>query len=139
VIDHFSVGTSHTGARRFVQVHLYDDVDKLRAAAHKQLPTSHEYAAATATCTSFGTPVPAPKHGHTVAVIRLWTGQLNVRTIAHGVAHAAMHIYMMDAIRRHSRAWPHIHVANESVAYLVGDLSSDIIARLQGAGHQVTP
>jgi hypothetical protein len=139
VIHRFQVATSVTGSRRVVQVHLYDDVDDMRAATQAQLPSPHGHGGAYATCTSFGTPVPAPKHGHTVAVIRLWTGQLTVQTIAHEVSHAALHIYMMDKIRRHSRAWPHIHVANEPLAYMTGNLTSDVISRLQGAGFSVVP
>lgn len=139
MILRFPVATRATGARRVVQVHLYDDVDELRAATNAQLPAAGTNADAAATCTSFGTMVPAPRHGHTVAVIRLWVGQLTVRTIAHEVTHAAMHIYMMDRVRLYSRAWSHVHVSNEPVAYMVGDLSSDIIARLQLAGHSPTP
>lgn len=139
MIHRFQVATSVTGFRRVVQVHLYDDVEKMRAATCAQLPSPGGHAEAYGTCTSFGTRVPAPEHAHTVAVIRLWTGQLTVQTIAHEVSHAALHIYMMDKIRRHSRAWPHIHVANEPLAYMVGNMTSDVVDRLQKAGFSVTP
>lgn len=130
----FQVATRVTGCRRVVQVHVYEDLEELRAATQRQWTTSVGHSTAGATCTSFDSVLPAPKHGHTVAVIRLWTEQLDTRTIAHEVTHAAMHIYFLDRLKQFSRAHPHMHIGNEDVAYMVGDMTSDVVQHLYRIG-----
>ncbi|MDR6794383.1 hypothetical protein J2X12_002880 [Pseudarthrobacter oxydans] len=130
----FQVATRATGFRRVVQVHVYEDLDELRAATQRQWTTSEGHSDAAATCTSFDSLLPAPEHSHTVAVIRLWTGQLTTRTVAHEVTHAAMHIYFLDRLRQYAQARRHLHIGNEEIAYMVGDMSSDVIERLYRLG-----
>lgn len=59
---------------------------------------------------------------------------LDVNTIVHESTHAAMHVYLCDVLGVYSRAFPHVHSGNESIAYLIGDLAGDIMGELYDLG-----
>jgi hypothetical protein len=63
--------------------------------------------------------------------MRLWTGQLTTRTIAHESLHAAALIAFMDALPGwDSRARTLLIGDNEPLAYAVGDITSEVVRNL---------
>lgn len=94
-----------------------------------------EVAGGMATQTTHGFHWPRPDPGP-VLVIRLWTGQLTTRTIAHEATHAAAVIFFLDHMAGwDSRARRVLLGDNEALCYAVGDITADIIQQLYKRGH----
>jgi hypothetical protein len=141
MVARFRVATRASGRRRQVQVHVYDDRAQM-AQAHMEArgreydPTA-DIGGGMATQTTSGFSWPAPDPGP-VLVVRLWTGQLTTRTIAHEATHAAAVIYFLDSMAGwDSRARGILLGNHEPMAYAVGDITSDIIAALYR--HRLLP
>ncbi|MBA8988959.1 hypothetical protein FHW23_000191 [Curtobacterium pusillum] len=134
MVARFRVATRASGRRGQVYVHVYDDQQQV-ARAHTEA-RGREYDPAddidggmvTQTSSGFSWPAPAPDP---VLVIRLWTGQLTTRTIAHEATHAGAVSYFLDAPPGwDSRARGILLGNHEPIAYAVGDMTSDVIAAL---------
>ncbi|MDL5351168.1 hypothetical protein [Microbacterium sp. zg-YB36] len=66
-----------------------------------------------------------------MVTMRLWTGQLTTRTIAHESTHAAAAFFFMDSIPGwDSRARTHLVGDHEAMAYLVGDFTAEVVRNL---------
>lgn len=134
MVARFRVATRASGRRRQVYVHVYDDQEQM-ARAHteareREYDPAEDIGGGMATQTSSGFSWPSPDPGP-VLVIRLWTGQLTTRTIAHEATHAGAVIYFLDAMPGwDSRARGILLGDNEPMAYAVGDITSEIIAGL---------
>lgn len=137
IFERFSVTSRATGQRRSVLVHVYPDKAALLSAARAYGSTVNEHDTGAITH-SFGYPFPAPESMRHMALIRLHLGQLDTDTIAHEATHAAVHIYFGDCAYWDSRARAHMTGGNESIAYLIGELTGRIHAQLHAAGH-ITP
>jgi hypothetical protein len=133
----FSVRSSATGTARAVLVHVYDTKADLLTAA-RAFGSEVSEADTGAITHSFGYRFPPPESMRHMALIRLHLGQLDSETISHEVTHAAMHVYFADRARWHSRARAHMTGDNEVIAYLIGELTGRIHARLHQLGH-ITP
>ena len=138
MIARFRVATRASGPRRQVYVHVYDDQQQMARAHMEARGREYDPAAdigggmATQTQTGFSWPSPDPGP---VLVIRLWTGQLTTRTIAHEATHAGAVIYFLDSMSGwDSRARGILLGNNEPMAYAVGDITADIIAGLYRLG-----
>lgn len=132
----FRVATTATGPRRQIWVHVYEDRDEM-ARAHETargrvLDPNNVIAGGVVCQQGYRWPKPDPTP---VIVMRLWTGQLTTRTIAHEATHAAALLFFMDCVRGwDSRARPYLMGDNEPLAYAVGDISSDVIGHLYRLG-----
>lgn len=148
MIDRFRVATraaeynreaQRAGIRRAVYVHIYDDRNEM-ARAHARalgrvIERLDEVAGGMAAQTTHGFRWPSPDPGP-VLVIRLWTGQLTTRTIAHEATHAAAVIYFLDHLDGwESRARGIMLGNNEPLCYAVGDITADIVQQLYKRGH----
>jgi hypothetical protein len=133
MIARFRVATRATGYRREVYVHIYDDREEL-ARAHaktrgKTYQPDDDVAGAVSTATH-GYHWPHPD-GEVWTIMRLWTGQLTTRTIAHEALHAAACMVMYDALPGwDARLRTFLNGDNEVMAYAVGDITADVIAGL---------
>lgn len=138
MIDRFKVATRATGNRREVFVHVYDDREEL-ARAHavtrgKEYVQDNEVAGGVSTMTK-GYHWPKPD-GEVWTIMRLWTGQLTTRTIAHEATHAAACMVMYDAMPGwDSRLRTFLNGDNEAMAYAVGDISAEVTRLLYERGH----
>lgn len=138
MIDRFKVATRATGYRREVFVHIYDDREEM-AKAHQRMRgktyrPEDDIAGGVASLTR-GYHWPHPD-GEVWLVMRLWTGQLTTRTIAHEATHAAACMVMFDALPGwDSRLRTFLNGDNEVLAYAVGDISADVISKLYSRGH----
>ncbi|RBO73522.1 hypothetical protein [Microbacterium sp. H6] len=127
----FRVATRASGVRRQVWVHVYDDREEMARAHQKH--RGHEYRtendiAGGVVHDGFRWPKPDPTP---LVVMRLWTGQLTTRTVAHESTHAAAAFYFMDCVPGwDSRARTFLLGNHEPLAYLIGDLTSEVIAAL---------
>lgn len=141
MVARFRVATRASGRRRQVYIHVYDDQQQM-ARAHteargRQYDPADDIGGGMATQTSSGFSWPSPDPGP-VLVIRLWTGQLTTRTIAHEATHAAAVIYFLDVMAGwDSRARGILLGNHEPMAYAVGDITADIIAALYR--HRLLP
>ncbi|KQQ22547.1 hypothetical protein ASF48_05015 [Rathayibacter sp. Leaf299] len=132
----FRVATTATATRRQVWVHVYEDRQEM-ARAHttaRDMPYDPDNDIHGGVVCQQGFHWPSPQPGP-VIVMRLWTGQLTTRTIAHEATHAATILFFMDYIRGwDSRARPYLMGDNEPLAYAIGDISADVIAHLYRLG-----
>ncbi|MFF9565745.1 hypothetical protein ACF1AJ_20520 [Leifsonia sp. NPDC014704] len=130
------VATRATGIRRQVFVHVYDDQAEL-ARAHAEArdrayDPDDDVAGGVAIQQGFQWPRPETTP---VVAMRLWTGQLTTRTIAHEATHAAAAFYFMDCVAGwDSRARAHLMGDHEPLAYLIGDLAAEVTAELYRLG-----
>lgn len=75
------------------------------------------------------------------ARILLHHEHLTVAMVVHEATHAAMHIYSIDGYRDHARASAHVRGENEVIPYMVADISTSILNRIEtdrfpvGDGH----
>lgn len=70
--------------------------------------------------------------------MRLWTGQLTTRTIAHEATHAAACMVMYDALPGwDARLRTFLNGDNEAMAYAVGDIAAEVTAQLYR--HRLLP
>jgi hypothetical protein len=109
---------------------IYDDKTELGIAHHRdrQKPFDEDTAGGVVIRSGFHWPKPDPQP---VVVMRLWTGQLTTRTVAHEATHAAAAFYFMDCTPGwDSRARAMLMGDHEPLAYLIGDLTSEVIANL---------
>ncbi len=117
-------------------MHVYDDIVDMQKAHAKALRREwvdgQDVGGGMAVEQGFSWPRPDPGPALT---IRLWTGQLTTRTIAHEATHAAAVIYLMDHLPGwHSRARPILMGDNEPLAYAVGDITAEIVRGLYKIG-----
>jgi hypothetical protein len=133
VLDRFRVATRATGYRREVFIHIYDDREEL-AKAHQAMrgepyvPGSDVAGGVTSGTRGYHWPHP---DGEVWLVMRLWTGQLTTRTIAHEATHAAACMVLFDSMRGwDSRLRTFLNGDNEPMAYAVGDFTAEVIASL---------
>jgi hypothetical protein len=132
VIERFRVATRASGTRRQIFIHVYDDREELAREHTKARNMEYDPNAdiAGGVVTQQGYPWPKPDYTP-IIVMRLWTGQLTTKTVAHEAVHAAAPLYFMDGIPGwHSRARAHLIGDHEMLAYLVGDIASEVIRNL---------
>lgn len=131
MVARFRVATRASGIRRQVWVHVYDDREQMARAHQAQRGREYDPDDDIAGGVAYGGfPWPRPD-GLPIVVMRLWTGQLTTRTVAHEATHAATAFYFMDCIPGwDSRARTHLLGAEEPLAYMIGDLTSEVIAAL---------
>jgi len=138
MISRFRVATRSSpdgsGIRRQVYVHVYDDKAEMQKAHAKARGRTWEpgqdVAGGMAVQTRAGFEWPSPDPGP-VLVIRLWTGQITTRTIAHEATHAAAVIFFMDHVPGWESRARGIYLGNnEPLAYAVGDITAEIVAGL---------
>lgn len=132
MIHRFRIATRASGTRRQVFVHIYDDQEELARQHCKARDRQYDPAAdiAGGVVIQQGFRWPKPEYAP-VIVMRLWTGQLTTRTIAHEAVHAAAPLYFMDGIPGwDSRARAFLVGDHEMLAYLVGDISAEVIKQL---------
>lgn len=136
MIERFRVATTATGFRRQVFVHIYDNKEELAKAHCKARETSYDPSddIAGGVVIQQGFRWPQPQTGP-VVVMRLWTKQLTTRTIAHEATHAAAAFYFMDSVPGwDSRARTHLIGDHEPLAYLIGDITAEVVAWLYRLG-----
>jgi hypothetical protein len=139
----FRVSTRHSGRRRFVRVTLYDEVAELRRAANRYTRavgtyTDGEFDRAYGVTHSFvsmfydedGT---TERLGPGAAHIRLSRGFLGTSVVTHEVAHAALGIYRQDCLEKQGSVHEDME-QEETVCYLIGDLTARIVNRLYAYG-----
>jgi hypothetical protein len=136
----FRVATRATGIRRQVYVHVYDDREQMARAHHEGRGRVYDEArdgdtaGGLAVQTRAGWRWPRPDPGP-VLVMRLWTGQLDIRTVAHESTHAANSLYFMDRMKGwDTRARSVLFGDDEPICYAVGDLTEDILGHLHHRG-----
>lgn len=132
MIGRFRVASRASGVRRQVFVHVYDDREELAGEHTKARNMEYDPDAdiAGGVVIQQGFPWPRPAYTPTI-VMRLWTGQLTTKTVAHEAVHAAAPLYFMDGIPGwDSRARAHLIGGHEMLAYLVGDITSEVIRNL---------
>lgn len=121
----FQVSTNRTGIHRVVRVRLYDTLVELRDAHAAAYPDDDPGVAPVAWYDPRREWVdrdPRPVVGR----MHLPLDQATVTLIAHEATHAAAHIYMVDGYREHARATAHLTPWNETLAYLVGDITGEV-------------
>lgn len=127
----FRVATRASGIRRQVWVHVYDDREEMARAHQKH--RQHEYVPGSDIAGGVaygGFPWPRPDRTP-IVVMRLWTGQLTTRTVTHESTHAASAFFFMDCVAGwDSRARTYLIGNHEPLAYMIGDLTSEVIAGL---------
>lgn len=136
MVARFRVATRATGIRRQVWVHVYDDREQLARAHCKARDRAYDpdEDIAGGVTLDQGYRWPAPEVTPCVTM-RLWTGQLTTRTIAHESLHAASIFYMMDSVPGwDSRARATFMGNDEPLAYLVGDITAEVITSLYRVG-----
>ena len=132
MIHRFRVASKASGTRRQVFVHIYDDREQLarRHTEARNMAYDPNADIAGGVVTQQGYRWPSPEVTP-IIVMRLWTGQLTTKTVAHEAVHAAAPIYFMDGIPGwDSRARAHLIGDHEMLAYLVGDITSEVIRNL---------
>lgn len=133
MIARFRVATRATGRRREVYVHIYDDREELARAhartRHRQYNPGDDVAGGVSTMT-MGYHWPHPD-GEVWQIMRLWTGQLTTRTLAHEATHAAACMVMYDSMNGwDSRLRTFLNGDNEPLAYAVGDITAEVVKGL---------
>ncbi|WP_114589412.1 hypothetical protein [Microbacterium arborescens] len=136
IVERFRVASRATGVRRQVEVLVYDDRLEL-ARAHAadrgyEFDPEDDVAGGVVIRSGFAWPRPDPGP---IVVMRLWTGQLTTRTVAHESTHAAAAFFFMDSVPGwDSRARSVLIGNHEPLAYLIGDFSSEVIRNLYRVG-----
>lgn len=136
MIERFRIATAATGFRRQVFVHIYDNKEELAKAHCKARETRYDPAddIAGGVVIQQGFRWPQPQTAP-VVVMRLWTEQLTTRTIAHEATHAAAAFYFMDSVPGwDSRARAHFLGDHEPLAYLIGDITAEVVSGLYRTG-----
>lgn len=135
-VARFRVATRATGHRRQVYVHVYDNQQEL-ARIHTEA-RGFEYdplddiAGGVVMQTGYRWPEPDVSP---IVVMRLWTGQLTGRTIAHEAVHCATTFYFMDSVAGwDSRARTALIGDDEPLAYAVGDIAAEVTQHLYRLG-----
>lgn len=126
----WTITTHLTGKPRDVDVYLYERNAHLRSAATRWARNTYGHAApefsdTRAICHGFqrikinadGTEDEHPSS----AILRFSKDYLTAEIIAHETVHAAQHLYGLDCLDTTDAA-DHFHAANETFAYLYGDL-----------------
>lgn len=129
-VARFRVATTATGRRRQVHVHVYRDRGTLarRHCAARGRPYDPDVHGGVTITGGWHWPHPDPQPP---IVMRLWTGQLTTRTIAHEALHAAALLHMMDVMPGwDSRQRALLIGDNEPLAYAVGDITADVVTNL---------
>lgn len=136
----FQVSTRHTGVLRVVKVRVYPDRKafyaeyvRLMGKPLEELTKDHPGQDIDGLCISRNGWVDRDPRAHQ-ATILLFEPTVTAAIIAHEVTHAAMHLYFVDRVRNSARAAAHMSIANEPVAYMVGDMFKTITNRLISEG-----
>lgn len=135
IVARFRVATRATGQRRQVYVHVYDDREQMARAHHeghgrRYDPVRDGNTAGGLAVQSAGYRWPRPDPGP-VLVMRLWTGYLNIRTVAHEATHAATTLYFMDCMQGwDTRARAVLYGDDEPICYAVGSITEDVLEHL---------
>lgn len=139
----FTVSTRRTGILRVVRVDVLepDEFERLYQREWRRRGIDHrEIVVAGQDLVVQGTVIPRldwvdrdprPYQARMLLSRPALTGTL----IAHEATHAALHLYSIDSYRGHARASAHLHIGNELIPYLVGDLFSAILQRLDLGGE----
>ena len=133
MLTRFRVATRATGHRRQVWVHVYDDRAELarRHCEARGRPYDDSVYGGVSISGGWHWPHPDPQPP---VVMRLWTGQLTTRTIAHEALHAAALFTLMDVMPGwDSRQRTLLIGDNEPMAYAVGDITAEVVAGLYRA------
>jgi len=141
MLARFRVATTATGIRRQVFVHIYQHqhemAEAVKNARGEEPPHGVTIGGALDIQQSYQWPQPeqAP-----IVVMRLWIGQLTAHIVAHEATHAAAAFYFMDCVRSwDSRARHHLRGDHEPLAYLVGDITSEVNDGLHRLGLLLQP
>lgn len=135
--ERFQVSTRRTGLLRIVRVEVLEP-GEFRAAyfrewARRNASTSHldgyDVLATVLPRLDWEDRDPRPYQ----ARMLFRADHLTATVIAHEATHAALHLYSIDSYRDHARASAHLHVGNEVVPYLVGDIFAGIAQRMSTA------
>lgn len=126
----WTITTHATGRPRDIDVYLYDRPAHMRAAAtrhSKAWETDFEPFSNAAAVTHGFQHIRIHDDGteeeqQLAAIIRFSRENLTPEIIAHEVAHAAQHLYRLDCFNEGDPAEDHFGSANETFAYLLGDL-----------------
>jgi hypothetical protein len=130
MIARFRVATRACGPRRTVHVHIYQDRERMARQHCKDRGRPYDDSVHGGVAIRGGWHWPHPDPQPPI-VMRLWTGQLTTRTIAHEALHAAAFIALMDALPGwDSRARTLLIGDNEPLAYAVGDITSEVVRNL---------
>jgi hypothetical protein len=130
IVARFRIASRATGIRRQVHVLVYDDREELARSHHRdrQRPYNDDTAGGVVIRQGFKWPQPDPGP---IVVMRLWTGQLTTRTIAHESTHAAAAFHFMDCVPGwDSRARAVLVGNHEPLAYLIGDFTAEVVRNL---------
>ena len=119
----FRVASSALGEREVVHVHVYPDLEAMRAAGeawHPDVPDQSGALGITQACTD--------EDGRaTLVVVRLAEGWLTPEIVAHEMHHAATALYGAHVGDRISRR-AHLTHHNEPMAHLFSDLFARVVA-----------
>lgn len=117
------------GHKVTVRVHVYDDLNAMRAAATAYNGTAHHDALGV-------TQARIDSAGRAQAVIvRLWRGRLGTQVVTHELHHAATALWGASvpdtlSVRRHQ-----LNHFNEPAAHLFSDLAHRLVDRLYDLGY----
>lgn len=125
----WTITTYATARPRDIELHLYDDALSMKAAANKwalEAGTGENFDYAEGICHGFE-PTWVDDDGvqhedNLVCLIRLHTKRLQPEVVAHEVAHAAQHLYRLDAMDGTEMLADYMHAANETFAWILGEV-----------------
>lgn len=135
----FRVGTSHTGIRRNIDVFVLKDQYELSHFAYDMArgrKVNYKLTAGLFWHPGYAWPKP---EGSWFGYILMHQGDLTTRVIAHESTHAAMEMYYADCVtkkklKKKSFVRKTFNGTNETIAYIVGDLSAAIVKQLYNRG-----
>lgn len=132
IVARFRVATRATGHRREVEVLVYDDREQMARAHcdHRgiEYQPDDDIGGGLAFRGGWWWPTPDP---YPIVVMRLWTGQLSNRTVAHEATHAASLFFFTDYVKGwESRARSYLMGDHEPLAYAIGDITSEVVRML---------
>ena len=138
VTQRFQLSTRRTGTYRVVKVVVYETQEQLTEQLTKLYPLDDTAVEALGCChlvrnadNEVADHDPRP-HFVTLYFSR---GTLDGTVIAHEAVHAAMALYQIDCYRQNARAMAHMKPENEIIAYLVGDIFSAVVQKLDLKGE----
>lgn len=121
------ISTRRTGARRWVRVYVYDDLEQMRVESTKFNGNDNSEAAAVTQAYDNDGRI-------TLVVIRLWAGLLSAEVVGHEVNHAATAIYG-STLPETIRTIDLLNHYNEVFAHLHSDIEGKLVDKLHSLGY----